>query len=116
MNPRRVGFPYTPLPFPVHNEPVFLNDPLFNKLVDDHHSRIIEILDNNTEPWLDILPSLQWRSLDGSDKRRTLTIPVIEKLEWSQSSKTVEEIHNLLNTTLNLDVQIEIFNLKGCDF
>ena len=50
LNPHRVGFPYTPLPLPFHNEPVFgLNDPLFNKQVDDHRSQTMRILDNNTD-------------------------------------------------------------------
>lgn len=106
------------VPLPFRNEPVFgLNDPLLNKQVDHHRSQIIKILDNNTDfSWRDIISSLQWRSLDGSDKRRTLTIPVIEKLERSQSLETAETICNLLNSTLNLDVQVEISDSKGCDF
>ena len=64
----------------------------------------------------DIIPSLQWRSLDGSDKRRTLTIPVIEKLERSRSLETVETTYILLHSTLNLGVQVEISDSKGCDF
>ena len=59
---------------------------------------------------------MQWRSPDGSNKRRTLTIPIIEKLEQSRALEMAKTIHNLLNSTLNLDVQVEIADSKGCDF
>ncbi|KAM0798174.1 hypothetical protein BDR22DRAFT_964776 [Usnea florida] len=67
LNPHRVGFPYAPLPLPNQNEAVFeSNDLLFDQKVDDHHSQIIRILDSNNISWRDIIPSLQWRNLDGN--------------------------------------------------
>ena len=117
MNPHRVGFPYAPLPLPNQNEAVFeSNDPLFNKQVDDHHSQIIRVLDSSNISWRDIIPSLQWRNLDGSNKRRVLTIPIMEELERPRALETAQIIHNLLNSTRDLDVQVQITDSKGFDF